>query len=278
MRIYGKVRAVNKKARIISVADKYKVSYYHLTNNTMKNFKNYLYQMPYIIFESNKEHKYHNNIKCGEVEHFIKIFKPNMHNVQVYYDLKEIQSQIKDLMNNIDNKMFIDLEFSLVGGRNHVNEIIQYGILIEDKDGNKLFEDASLVKPIFHNSLNWQTLKFLNLYQSDFETACNYIEFYQLMQRLINQYDPKVIAWGKNDYLSLENSFRLNHLQSLNIESRYMNLMKVMKNYYQFKQEKGLFDTYRKMAGGNISAQKHDALEDAVIEREIFYMFKNVIN
>ena len=52
-----------------------------------------------------------------------------------------------------------------------------------------------------------------------------------------------------------------------------------MKNYYSYKQEKGLFATYQEMTKTTEETdQIHDALEDALIEREIFYLFKKEIN
>ena len=54
--------------------------------------------------------------------------------------------------------------------------------------------------------------------------------------------------------------------------------MHVIKNYYRYKQEKGLFSTYQEMTNTEETSQIHDALEDALIEREIFYIFKKEIN
>ena len=54
--------------------------------------------------------------------------------------------------------------------------------------------------------------------------------------------------------------------------------MHVIKNYYSYKQEKGLFATYQEMTNTEETDQVHDALEDALIEREIFYLFKRDIN
>ena len=40
----------------------------------------------------------------------------------------------------------------------------------------------------------------------------------------------------------------------------------------------GLFNTYKEMTNGENEEQIHDALEDAMIEREIFHLFKKEIN
>ena len=47
--------------------------------------------------------------------------------------------------------------------------------------------------------MNIKTLMFLSRTLEDFENACEYIEFYQLLQGIIEQYNPKIYAWGQND-------------------------------------------------------------------------------
>ena len=134
------------------------------------------------------------------------------------------------------------------------------------------------MKPVYSNYINRQTMNFLSIDNSVFDNAISYIEFYQLLEKLINDFDPKIIAWGKNDCLSIEKSFKINHLKPLDIRSRYMNLMHVIKNYYNYKQEMGLFNTYQDMTNIDLEKQSHDALEDAVVERKIFHLFKEEIN
>ena len=50
-----------------------------------------------------------------------------------------------------------------------------------------------------------------------------------------------------------------------------------MKNYYNIKNDLGLFDTYQKLSGILIDEQSHDAFQDARVERDIFHMFKKQI-
>ena len=279
MQVYGKIHFVDKKERLFSIVVGGNLQYFHLTNKNMRDFKNYLYKKPYVFFEASEEYSIHSNIKCQEVDHFIKVILPSRHKVDVYYDLHVIQDGVKSLINQEHNRLFLDLEFSLVSpGRYSVSEIVQYGMVLEDKDGNIIMEDASLVRPMYNNSLNKHTLSFLSRDISDFDNACSYIEFYQLLEKIIEEYNPKIYAWGRNDGLSLEKSFKLNHLHPLDIKNRYINLMQIIKNYYNYKQEMGLFNTYKEMTNGEYEEQIHDALEDAMIEREIFHLFKHEIN
>ena len=279
MLIYGKVREIDKSEKIMSLVYNGNLEYFHLTNKSMKDFKGYLLKKPYVFFVVKDEYEIHNNIKCRIVDYFVKILSTGIKKNTVYYDLHEIQNGVRKIINKPQNRMFLDLEFTMSSKKSYaVLEIIQYGFILEDADGNVITQGSSLIRPMYAGALNKRTLEFLSREQSDFDDACGYIEFYQLMEKLITEYNPKILAWGQNDRLSLEKSFKLNHLPALDIRNRYINLMQVMKNYYNYKQEMGLFNTYYEMSKKDATKQIHDALEDACFEREIFHMFKKEIN
>ena len=54
--------------------------------------------------------------------------------------------------------------------------------------------------------------------------------------------------------------------------------MTLIKNYYGYKDELGLFQTYEKLTDSNLGHQKHDAFEDAYVTKEIYEIFKTKIN
>lgn len=279
MKVYGKVHEVLRKERMISIVINSHLEYFHMTNRNMKDFRIYLFKKPYVFIEVNDTYEVHSYHKCREIDHFIKIVLPTRKGSEIYYDISVIQDGVKELINRPQNRLFLDLEFSMGsplyrGG----NEILQYGLVLEDEQGNVILEKSDLVQPFNPKALNVKTLLFLSRSLEDFDNACSYIEFYQLLENIIEQYDPKIIAWGTNDILALESSFKINKLKPLDIRNRYINLMHVMKNYYSYKQEKGLFSTYKEMSKTEETDQIHDALEDAVIERKIFHLFKDEIN
>lgn len=279
MKVYGKVHEVLKKERIISIEMQSRLEYFHMTNKNMKDFKSYLFQKPYVFLEVDNTYNVHSSHRCREIDHFIKIVLPTRRGNEVYYDISIIQEGVRNLINQPQNRLFIDLEFSLVSPLvKGASEIVQYGVVLEDAEGKVILQDSSLVMPLNKRALNVKTLLFLSRSIEDFDDACSYIEFYQLLQKIIKEYDPKIIAWGKNDILTMENSFKINHLHPLDIRNRYMNLMQIIKNYYCYKQEKGLFSTYQEMTKVEEEDQIHDALEDAIIERKIFHLFKDEIN
>lgn len=253
--------------------------FFHMTNKNMKDFRSYLLKYPYVFLDANDEKILINKRKAYAINSFIKIIVAHPERSNTYYDLSVIKRGVKSIINKKEARMFLDLEFCLPSSKkNHIPEIIQYGMIVEDEEGKIVLEDTSLVRPLYRNSLNKRTLKFLSLNLKDFNNACSYIKFYQLLEMCIKKYDVKIIAWGKNDALALEQSFKLNYLQPLDVRSRYMNLMQVMKNYYNYKQEIGLFNTYQELTKKEEHAQSHNAFEDALIAREIFYIFKERIN
>lgn len=278
MKVYGKVYKVLKKERLISIIVNNKLEFYHMTNKNMKEFKAYLYKTPYVSFDCSDIKTQYDQYRVYEINYFEKILVPSRSRSKVYYDLNIIRDGLRQIINKPINRLFLDLEFSLPSyGNSHI-EILQYGMIVEDHQGNIILEKSSLLKPLRKNSLNQRTLNFLNLEYKDFNDAPSYIEFYQLLQKAIKDYDVKIIAWGKNDILALEQSFKTNHLQPLDVRSRYINLMQIIKNFYNQKQEIGLFATYQEFSNQEPTVQSHNAFEDATIAREIFHIFKSKIN
>ena len=279
MRVYGRIQKIDVKNRIVGILAEDKMVYVHMTNRVLKEFKPYLTKRPFVFLEASEEKIVIDNISCLNLDYFIKVMIPSGKYTKVYYDINDIKNNIKSLVNSLNYKMFLDLEFSWPIPYSHMPaEILQYGYVIIDKDDKIIEEGSSLVRPLRNTSLNKGTLEFLHHEYSDFDKACPYIEFYQMLERIIKEYDPKIIAWGRNDVLALEQSFRINHLHPLDVRNRYINLMQVMKNYYSYKKEMGLFSTFQELTGGEEQEQAHDAYEDAMIAKKIFVIFKDNIN
>lgn len=280
MKIYGKIITTNPKERIIKILGQDKIYYLYMSRRLFKDFGPYFIHKPYIFANVNPSKKHYGEFYCHEIDTFIKIVQSAKKEKKVYYNIATIRKGVRRLIDNTKMKLFLDLEFSLPSyfqTMQHIPEIVQYGIVVEDENGQIVFEDGSLVKPNRKFAINLRTLKFLSKTREDFESACSYIEFYQLLERCIEEFDAKIIAWGKNDILAMEQSFKLNRLKPLDIRNRYINLMQVIKNYYNSKTDLGLFNTYQEMSGIRQEAQLHDALEDALMAREIYRMFKVIV-
>lgn len=280
-KIYGKIYDVLPLERAVRIHTKDKLMTLFMSRKTFKDFGPYFIDNPYIFAYIGDESKRVGSYKGYEIISFIKIIQNNIKKPKIFYDLTAIRRGVKSLLDRVGNKLFIDLEFTLPPYNQrtkHIPEIIQYGIILEDENGNIIFDDSSLVMTKKKRSLNTRTLKFISKDKSDFDSACSYLEFYNILKECIEKYDVKIIAWGKNDILILEKSFEIHQVKPLDFRSRYINLMQVIKNYYNYKNDLGLFSTYQSMSSVVVDSQQHDALEDALLTREIYHMFKNNIN
>ena len=102
----------------------------------------------------------------------------------VYFDINTIKKGVASILNRKTNKMFLDMEFTMPsydfsGEKPFVSEIIQYGILIENEEGQVVLSESSLVKPKDPSGLNARTFNFLNLQKEDFAHAITYKAFYK---------------------------------------------------------------------------------------------------
>lgn len=281
MRIYGKILKTIPEERIIKLEYNGRLFYLYMSRKLFKDFGPYFYREPYVFVETSEKAKKHGSYLVHDIEYFVKVVEPNKRERKIFYDISTIRKGVKKLLDKIGYKMFLDLEFSLPAyyqSMPHVSEIVQYGVVIEDKDGNIVFEDSNLVNPKKKYSLNNRTLKFLSRKREEFDNAIEYSEFYEILKGIISKYNPKIIAWGRSDMLALEQSFKVNNIKPLPIRRKYVNIMQVIKNYYNYKDEMGLFQTYQDMSGIELEPQQHDALEDAMLTREIYRMFKVKVN
>jgi len=278
MKVYGKLIKTNQKERVIKLLSSKKVYYLYMSRKFFKDFGPYFYNKPYLFLNITEVKKKYGSFYCNEIISFDKVVESRIKERKVYYNIDTIRKGVRRLLDNNKYKLFLDLEFSLPSyyqTKRHIPEIVQYGMILESPDGDIVFEDGSLVNPLRKYALNLRTYKFLNKSKEDFNNACSYIEFYQLLEKIIDEYsDLKIIAWGRNDILTMEQSFKLNRLKPLDIRNRYMNLMQIVKNYYNYKTDLGLFNTYEEMTGITQPGQSHNALEDALLTREIYHIFK----
>lgn len=285
MKIHGKVIETIPKERIVILECGKKHMYLYFQRKDFREFGPYFFDKPYLFLEVSDQKKVCKNFGVYEVLQFYRVVEPSYYNKAkdrtIYFDMHIIKRGVKELINKPCNRMFIDLEFTMPSYYQtmpHVQEILQYGIIIENKDGEIIFEENSLVKPSRPYLLNSRTLNFLSRKRSDFDKACDYKDFYNLLKRCMKEYKPKVFAWGRSDILTIEQSFQINKVKPLDIRKHHINLMQVMKNYYNLKDEMGLFQTYEELSNNIMQPQQHDAFEDAYLTREVFRMFKETIN
>ena len=187
------------------------------------------------------------------------------------------------LNNKEQYRLFLDLEFTMPPydyqhGSGFVAEIIQYGAYLEDPDGNMITSLNANVKPSNNDGLNARTFNFLNVSMSDFRKAESPYEFYRKLKDVIMLYQPIIYVWGKNDILMLNNFYEKYKLKPLVERQKIVNLMQVIKNYYNIKTDIGLFNAYHLFGRSSVEEQDHNSLHDAVATAEVFKLFQNEIS
>lgn len=285
MKLHGRVISILPKERVAKLKTLTQVYYLYFQRKDFKEFGPYFFDHPYIFVEVGIEKKRIQNFMAYPVNMFVRVVQPQHYTFtkrsKVFFDIYENKREIKKLINKCHNKLFIDLEFTMppiYQTMKTMTEIIQYGLLLVDKDGKVVLESSSLVKPSRPYNLNKNTLKFLSLNREDFDDAMLYIDFYNILQDIMKKYNPKIYVWGNNDIIVLEQSFVYNKIKPLNVRKAHINLMTLIKNYYNLKAERGLFQTYEDLTNTKLGTQKHDAFEDAYITKEIFEIFKTKVN
>ncbi len=215
------------------------------------------------------------------VSNVLKLSKPSQRGPKLLYSFNRIQKDTKSFINSLDNKLFLDFEMSMHPYHKNpsfIQEIIQAGYVLEDKDGNLIEEYSVYIKPTKHKKLSKRTTKFLDLTQEDVDKGVNYKIFYNHFKSILETYNPAIIVWGKNDAISLKDSYKLNLVPSLAKKTRFVNLLKLHKNVFNYKNDLGLKNAYEMYGYKTSSPQRHDALDDAYMTKKVFEGFKNTLN
>ena len=209
-----------------------------------------------------------------------QIHQPHPRGRLVFYSHQHVQKQTGRFINSLGMKLFLDLEMSMHPykiDKTFVQEVIQAGYVLTDATGTVLKRYAAFIRPTRHRKLTPRTLKFLDLTQTDVDQGIPYTEFHQHLISLIETHQPAIIVWGMNDALALRDAADINGLPRLPKRTRFVNLLKLHKNYFALKDDLGLVNAY-KLYGHRLDNQRHDALEDAEMTRCIFTGFQKHIN
>lgn len=275
----GLIHSIDFDKRIFTMRFKNKIEYFYLQNGLIKKFQRYLDKETFIEFDCSDSKEKCSDFSAYKVNFFIQIFKNRRFRREVFYDLKVIRSGVKELLTNQENIMFLDLEMtmqSFESPKDFKSEIIQAGFLITDNLGNDLLRKNYFIKPTLFPTLNKRTLKFLSLNEEDVYNGITFNEFYKEFKHILDEYNnPSIVVWGKNDMLALKSCYEINNLEAL--KPNFINLLQVHKNYYNLKNDLGLFDAYKKYTGEDLD-QEHDALVDAFMTKNVFFEFKKEAN
>jgi sporulation inhibitor KapD len=278
--ISGRILSYDEENRIITIHISDRIRYFYIQRSLLNRISKYIEISRFIQFTITDEERLYRKHKVSTVDYIIKIMQIRYRKNIVYYDIKHIRVGTKQLINSLDNKMFLDLEMSMHPykvDKNFVQEIIQVGYVLVDKEGNTIEKYNQNVLPTIHKKITRRTIKFLGTTQEEVDSGIPFEEFYKYFKSKIKKYNPAIIVWGRNDFLALNQAYRINHLPSLDKRTRYLNLLKIQKNYFNLKNDLGLFNAL-KLYENFDEIQSHNAYEDALVTKKIFYGFKEVVN
>ncbi len=278
--ITGPIKKIYIKKRLISLQVENRVMYFYLQRNLMKRFGRYLVKGRFISFQASDDFRVIDKFKTYQVDHFIKIIMQRHRKQVVYYDISVVQEGIRDLIEKKTYRMFLDLELSMhpyYKTSNFVQEIIQSGIVVEDSDGVVVEDECDFITPTKFPKVTKRTMKFLGITQEQVDGGISPLDYQNKLKEFVDKYDPIIVVWGKNDIIALKEFAEINKFELVTPRERFVNLLQLHKNYYNLKNDIGLFRCYESY-GFEIDKQNHNALEDAQITRLIYHQFIEVCN
>ncbi len=278
--ISGRIRSFDEDNRIISIYCRDRIRYFYIQRSLLNHIGKFLDLNRFVQFTIAEGTRPLDGHIVQTINYFIKIMEIRYRKNIVYYDVKNIKEGTRKLINSLDYKMFLDLEMSMHPYRQNpdfIQEIIQVGYLIVDAKDNVVATYNQVVQPTIHKRLSRRTTKFLDLTQEDIDNGIPFEAFYEHFRQVINEYDPAIIVWGRNDFLALRQGYKVNKLPSLHKHTRYINLLKLHKNYFHLKNDLGLFNALR-LYEEDDNSQSHNAFEDAQVTYRIFKGFADVLN
>lgn len=278
-RVFGPILDVDAEERLIKLYYNGKKQFFYMQRALYKKLNKYLVIGNYVDFIISPENKILKYKNIYRIEYFIKIKKTRYRQDEIYYDYSKIKESVRTLVNKKSNRMFIDLEMTLPDYKvkNTIAEIIQYGLVIEDSDKQIIMEDFDYIKPHLVKSLNNKTRDFLHISNNDLKDAISFQEFYKRVKYYIDEYNPIVYVWGRNDIIALKDAYKIYKLKPLIKRNKIIDLLKLQKTYFNLKNDLGLFNAYSMYYNEYAKYQAHDALEDALMTRKVFHKFNEIV-
>lgn len=254
-----------------------KIEYFYMPRNLVKKFAKYLKKGIFVHFEIQGNKTTHRNISCYKVDHFIEISNKRKREKKIFYSLDTFRNGIRDLLSSLKYTVFIDFEFNMHDyySKNFIPEIIEVGYCLCDNNLSIINEKQMYLVPTKVKKITKRAIKFLNYKKEHLENRLSYDVFYKDFKKLIKDYDPCFIVWGRSDIETLRTSFKINKVKNINF--KFIDLSSVHVNYYNLKNTPGLFKAAEEYNNIELPKQRHNALEDALMTKLVFSNFKETI-
>ncbi len=283
MKISGRIHTIDIKNKLVGILINKKIQFYYFQNSQMNLFKRYLYVGNWVEIEYDENHKIIKGKKEAFVVSFVyKISSIDKYNKIIYYDKKMLNTSLSNFLKSLGNIMVLDLEMTMPSynfkGKGFKAEIIQAGYMIINGEGEEITRYSKYIKPKLQPKLSKRAEDFLKLDSFEFEAnAISYDEFYEEFSEALDIYKPVILVYGKNDIIVLNDSYTINDKPSLSYKTRFINLCQLIKNYYDLRNDPGLFKLY-KIYYDNQDIQIHDAFNDSEVTALVFKAFKDEVN
>mgnify|MGYP004658033129 CR=1 FL=1 len=283
MKISGRIHTIDIKNKLVGILINKKIQFYYFQNSQMNLFKRYLYVGNWVEIEYDENHKIIKGKKEAFVVSFVyKISSIDKYNKIIYYDKKMLNTSLSNFLKSLGNIMVLDLEMTMPSynfkGKGFKAEIIQAGYMIINGEGEEITRYSKYIKPKLQPKLSKRAEDFLKLDFFEFEAnAISYDEFYEEFSEALDIYKPVILVYGKNDIIVLNDSYTINDKPSLSYKTRFINLCQLIKNYYDLRNDPGLFKLY-KIYYDNQDIQIHDAFNDSEVTALVFKAFKDEVN
>ena len=281
MRLIGVIRKVNISTKMIALQSFRRWVYLYFQSGQWSLFKPYLYEGVYMDLEASDSERFtKNQIQAVVVEYVNEVFTPSMNRRICHYSKRSIHTSLSNFLSSLGNIMFLDLEMTMPPY--HYNhrfqpEIIQAGFLLVNGEGEEIFRYSSYIRPSLSKNLNRRVQTFLNIDEKTFfQKAVPYEKFYEEFNEVLTDYHPAIVIYGKNDSIILNQSYDLHHRLPLNSKTRFVNLCQLIKNFYDLRNEPGLFKMYQ-LYYDDFSIQLHDAFNDSEVTCKVFQAFKKEV-
>lgn len=273
----GKIQSLNLSIPRISLHTSGQLIHFYITAKHLEHVKRQLKPGDFLQFSYNP-----NEFKIGKSNYYAitSIKSDQRKKTQTPLQVrKELQKTIETLLDS-SYYAFLDLEFSMSGpeyrGLKFVPEIIQFGLIVADAEGNLVEKFSAYVKPTIFPDLSSKTQEFLKITANSVSYGISYGEFYGYIKEVIARYNPLFIVWGVSDGFILENSYLINKVEPLFESDQLIDLQRIHRQYYQIGQDIGLYNAIKSYEISS-GSQIHDAIVDALVLHHIFYKFKSII-
>jgi sporulation inhibitor KapD len=276
MKVYGIIDSFDPKTRLLTLRHHGRLQEVMIERSLYLRHHMHLRPGYRLLVRLGKRKKGHPRYK---IEAVYKILD-GRRRFPVVFHHQQIIDQTKEILNQCETVCALDLEMSMhpyYQDKNFVQEIIQVGYVIHDKEGRFIKEYKTFVKPTLHPKLTPRTLKFLSLTQQDVDQGLSFEAFFHQLEADVVAYQPAILVWGKNDQTVMQSHLkRIQHTPEQPL--RFINLLQLHKNVFMYKDDLGLAKAYA-LYGHNLPHdQLHDALEDAKMTQAVFFSFKAVLN